>query len=64
MNEITYETALARLKEIVKLLEDGGLPLETSVKLFEEGAKLSAFCNAELTNAEQKIKSLDETENE
>ncbi len=62
MSEHTYESALRRLQEIVKLLEAGGLPLEESVKLFEEGAKLSKFCENELKNAEKRIVSLDETE--
>ena len=47
-------------KEIVKLLENGGLTLDESVKLFEEGAKLSKFCNDELKNAEQKITALED----
>lgn len=55
MNEHTYESAMKRLQEIVKALEGGGLPLDTSVKLFEEGAVLAKFCNDELKNAEQKI---------
>lgn len=55
MSEHTYESAMKRLQEIVKALESGGLPLDTSVKLFEEGARLAKFCNDELKNAEQKI---------
>ncbi len=58
MSEHTYESAVKRLQEIVKILENGGLPLNESVKLFEEGAKLSKFCNDELKNAEQKITAL------
>lgn len=57
---MTYETAVKRLQEIVKLLENGGLTLEESVKLFEEGAKLAKFCNGELKNAEQKIIALED----
>lgn len=64
MSEYTYETAIKRLREIVKLLENGGLPLEESVKLFEEGAKLSKFCNDELRNAERKITDLSEVNEE
>ncbi len=55
MSEYTYESAMKRLQEIVKALESGGLPLDDSVKLFEEGAGLAKFCNDELKNAEQKI---------
>lgn len=57
---MTYETAFTRLQEIVKQLEDGGLSLDESVKLFEEGAGLSKFCREELNNAEQKIIALDD----
>lgn len=64
MAKKTYETAVKRLQEIVKLLENGGLPLDESVKLFEEGAKLAKFCNDELKNAEQKIISLDDINEE
>lgn len=60
MDELTYESALKRLQEIVKLLEAGGKPLDESVKLFEEGAALAKFCENELKNAEQRIISLDE----
>lgn len=64
MDDMTYEKAIGRLQEIVKLLEDGGLTLDESVKLFEEGAKLSAFCNTELKNAEQKILSAEDIKDE
>ena len=60
MAKKTYEIAVKRLQEIVKLLENGGLTLDESVKLFEEGAKLSKFCNDELKNAEQKIIALED----
>ena len=62
MAKQTYETAVKRLQEIVKTLEGGGLPLEDSVKLFEEGAKLAKFCENELKNAEKRIVSLEDIE--
>ena len=64
MSKRTYETAIKRLQEIVKLLENGGLTLDESVKLFEEGARLAKFCNDELKNTEQKIISLDDINEE
>jgi exodeoxyribonuclease VII small subunit len=64
MSKRTYETSIKRLQEIVKLLENGGLTLDESVKLFEEGAKLAKFCNDELKKAEQKIISLDDINEE
>ena len=53
--KMTYEEALARLQEIVARLESGEEPLDSSLNLFEEGAKLSSFCYEKLQKAEQKI---------
>ena len=53
--KMTNEEALGKLKEIVTRLESGEETLDASLKLFEEGAKLSAFCYEKLQNAEQKI---------
>ena len=58
METMTYETAIARLEEIVAVLEKGGTPLDEAVKLFEEGAALSRFCNETLKKAELKITEL------
>ena len=57
-NTDTFEGALARLEEIVKLLESGNAPLDGSLALFEEGTALVKQCNSQLDNAEQKIKIL------
>ena len=56
--EMTFESAIARLEEIVRLLESGSAPLDESLALFEEGVGLVKFCNARLDNAEQKVKIL------
>jgi exodeoxyribonuclease VII small subunit len=58
MAEKKFETALARLEEIVRDIEQGDLPLEQSLKLFEEGIKLSRLCNARLEEAERKVEVL------
>ena len=58
MAEKKFETALARLEEIVQELEQGDLPLEQSLKLFEEGIKLSRICNTRLEEAERKVEIL------
>lgn len=50
-----YEDNIKRLEEIVALLEKGELSLDESLKLFEEGTKLSSQCYQTLKNAEQKI---------
>ena len=54
-DELTYEKAVKRLEEIVDLLEKNEAPLDESMKLFEEGTGLAAFCNDKLVNAKQKI---------
>lgn len=53
-----FEKRLSRLEEIVEKMETGELPLEDSLKLFEEGVKLSRECNSQLSEAEQKVKLL------
>ena len=53
-----FEAKLKRLEEIVKNMESGDVALETSLKLFEEGIKLSRECQTQLTDAEQKIQKL------
>ena len=58
MAEKKFETALDRLEKIVKKLESGDLPLEQSLKLFEEGIKLSRICNKRLEDAERKVEIL------
>lgn len=56
MNEqLTFEQAVQRLEEIVALLESGKSTLDESMKLFDEGTKLAAFCADTLKTAEQKI---------
>ena len=64
MEQMQYETAIKRLEEIVALLEKGGQTLDESVKLFEEGAALAAFCNKALKDAELKITKLADTGDE
>ena len=54
----TFEQSLDELEKIVKQLEDGDLPLEKSLELFEAGVKLSRECRERLTNAERRIEVL------
>lgn len=56
--EMTYENAIKRLEEIVALLEKNEVTLDESMKLFEEGTKLTALCTKKLKEAEQKITEL------
>ena len=52
----SFEQNMERLDEIVRKLEDGGLPLDQGMKLFEEGTKLMLQLNKQLDAAEQKIR--------
>jgi len=54
----SFEDSLRKLEEIVAQMERGDLPLEESVKLFEEGTRLSAECRKQLDEAEGKIEML------
>ena len=54
----TFEASLSSLERIVKELERGDLPLEESLKLFEEGVKLSRECQDRLNQAERRIEML------
>jgi exodeoxyribonuclease VII small subunit len=63
MAEKKFEAALARLEDIVKELETGDLPLEQSLKLFEEGIKLSRLCNKRLEDAERRVEILLKSKN-
>lgn len=60
--EWTFEKAMLRLEQIVAALEGGRCTLDESLKLFEEGTKLTAYCSKALKNAEQKIVKLTATE--
>ncbi len=53
-----FEQALARLETIVTDLERGELPLDESLKIFEEGIKLSKTCLKVLEDAERKVEIL------
>jgi exodeoxyribonuclease VII small subunit len=55
-----FESALAELESVVKMLEDGTLTLEKSLELFERGVQLSRYCHSRLEEAEQRIEILNE----
>jgi len=59
--KMNYEQAAQRLDEIVKLLEKGDMPLEESLKLYEEGKKLVAYCTEVLDKAEQRVNLIKES---
>ena len=53
-----FEDSLKKLEKIVSRLEKGDIPLEESLKLFEEGVRLSRFCNEKLDEAERRVEIL------
>ncbi|HEX2938506.1 MAG TPA: exodeoxyribonuclease VII small subunit [Ruminiclostridium sp.] len=57
--DMTFEKAISRLEEIISLLEDGGAPLDETMALYAEGAKLAAVCSEKLEKAEQIVKKAD-----
>jgi exodeoxyribonuclease VII small subunit len=54
----SFEAAIQRLTEIVQTLERGDLPLEESLRLFEEGVKLSRASQSRLDAAEKRVEQL------
>lgn len=54
----TFEASLKNLEEIVSQLEEGDLSLEESLKLFEDGVKISRECQERLNQAERRIEVL------
>ena len=60
-NNKDFETSLKKLEKIVSDLENGELPLEESIKTFEEGVKLTKHCQNLLSKAEIKIQKLVES---
>lgn len=59
----TFETSLKELEKIVRRLEEGDSSLEESLKLFEDGVKLSRECQERLNQAERRIEVLLKDEN-
>lgn len=56
--ELTFEEALSRLEELVTRLEAGDLPLEETVRTFEEGQKLLRRCTGLLEGVELRVKEI------
>lgn len=58
MNELSFEEAYAELEATVQRLEDGVLPLEESLALYERGVLLAQLCAERLAAAELRIQEL------
>jgi exodeoxyribonuclease VII small subunit len=54
----SFEHSIKRLEQIVENLEQGSIPLEDSIRMYEEGVKISKDCLKRLHDAELKIKRL------
>ncbi len=61
--KLTFENSLKELEKIVRRLEEGDSSLEDSLKLFEDGVRLSRECQQRLNQAERRIEVLLKDEN-
>ena len=64
MSTMTFEKALEKLSAVVAQLVSGNLPLEKSLKLYEEGVSLTAFCEEALQNATLRVRELRPAQNQ
>lgn len=55
ISELSFEAAYAELEQIIGKLDEGDLPLEESVTLFERGRKLAEHCQSLLDKAELRV---------
>lgn len=62
--ELNFEEAMDRLEEIVSELENGDVPLEKAIDLFQQGMKLSQICGSKLEQVERKIEMIVEEDGE
>ncbi|QHS22715.1 exodeoxyribonuclease VII small subunit [Virgibacillus sp. MSP4-1] len=56
--EISFEDAVEKLENIVEKLEEGDVPLEKAIEYYQEGMKLSKFCNDKLTKVEKQMEQI------
>ena len=54
----TFDESMSRLEQIVRAMERGDVPLEESLKLFQEGTELVKSCNQLLDNAQLQVKKI------
>ena len=57
---INFEKALEELENIINRLEEGDVPLDDTIKLYERGAELKNLCENKLKSAEIKIKKINQ----
>jgi len=54
-NELTFEQAMEQMEKIVGRLEEGEVPLEEAIDLFQKGMALSKVCHQKLEKVEEKM---------
>ena len=57
---ITFEQAIEELETIINRLEEGDVPLDETIKLYEKGSELKDFCENKLQSAEVKIQKINQ----
>lgn len=62
--EQTFEEAMKKMEDIVAKLEEGDVPLEKAIQLFQEGMTLSKTCHLKLKNVEKKMDQIVEEDGE
>ena len=62
-DKFNFNKGLSQLEEIINKMESGELSLEDSLKYFEEGVKIHRQCHTALTDAEQRIRVLSDSDN-
>ena len=55
VSELSFEAAMTELEKVVGQLENGQVPLEGSITLYQRGAELKKHCEAKLKAAEEKV---------
>ncbi len=58
VKEMSFEDAMGELERVVRDLEQGNVPLDQSIALYERGAALKAHCEAKLKEAEEKVEAI------
>ncbi|MCC6007535.1 MAG: exodeoxyribonuclease VII small subunit [Rhodobacteraceae bacterium] len=56
--EMTFEEALRALEQVVDRLDKAEVPLEESIDLYEQGARLKAHCEAKLARAQERVEQI------
>ena len=63
INELTFESALKALEDIVRQLDDGSIDLDKAVEAYEKGAKLKKHCEKKLQVAQLRIEKIEVDKN-